>query len=183
MLLAGCASSTERAPASETQVVDAEPRPKVADYLNLADLIDDDESIGMTAGDPFEVSVPNSAGGVDFGFRISNVSSDTFDYVTVEVTPYNAVGDQVASSVGNESTQRLTATGPFAPGESKRVVAENAWYNGNIVSANVTAIEVELSSGEVLDLDLGSRILEGEQRCMMPSFESSFMESDYCRPY
>lgn len=57
----------------------------------------------------------NSVGGVDVLIRWKNNSSKDIKYITFTVEPYNAVGDRVASSIGNKTTAYLEVTGPISP--------------------------------------------------------------------
>lgn len=68
-----------------------------------------------------ELDDTDSAGGVSFSIYYRNESDKEIKYLYFTVSPYNAVGDKVSSSIGNESTIVCKATGPFAPTKDKYI--------------------------------------------------------------
>ncbi len=94
-------------------------------------------------------SGPNSVGGVEVSIAFANRDSvRTLKYIHFTVTPYNAVGDAVASSIGRESTQRLSVTGPIAP---RSKVEERhwapVWYNSTVTCLLLNRVDVEYMDG------------------------------------
>lgn len=76
---------------------------------------------GVTlAGTAFDV---DSVGGIKPKIYWRNDSGKTIKYITFTAVPYNAVGDIVASSIGNRTYVNLKITGPIAP-------ADKAFYEG-----------------------------------------------------
>lgn len=98
----------------------------------------------------FKQSNPNSAGGVDVFIGFTNNSDKTIKYIYFEVTPYNAVGDEVYSQIGNESTVLLQDTGPYQKGEGLSGTYyywQNMWYTWDISSIVLDKIEIEYTDG------------------------------------
>lgn len=101
-------------------------------------------------------SQPNSAGGVDVSISFRNLSEQAIKYITFSVTPYNAVGDQVTSEIGNRSVVPLKATGPIGPavikGDFTSVSWDTIWYNNTITNCAISSVQIEYDSGEIIDL-------------------------------
>lgn len=95
---------------------------------------------------------PDSAGGTGMMFSYYPLadSSNPIKYITVTVTPYNAVGDKVSSTVGNKSETDLKITGPLHGHErSKRARFGEVWYNHSIDRVHLNRIEVEMMDGTI----------------------------------
>jgi hypothetical protein len=93
--------------------------------------------------DRIGVSQPNSAGGVDFRFAVTNTSDKTIKYLEITGVAYNAVGDTVRGEIRRTSTRRVTSTGPYGPSMSTGGrILENAWYNNTVSCAIVTKVEI-----------------------------------------
>lgn len=91
---------------------------------------------------------PNSAGGVDVFVKFINTSSKTIKYARFNVTPFNAVGDPVRSSIGRRGQARLAATGPYGPGaHSESWYWPNTWYNSTIRSVRLDRVEIDFMDG------------------------------------
>ncbi|MBE5787692.1 MAG: hypothetical protein E7324_09160 [Clostridiales bacterium] len=90
----------------------------------------------------------NSVGGVSVFANIRNSGPKTVKYIEMEVTPINAVGDEVFCTIGNGCTRKITFTGPLSPGcQSGRIQWENMWYNSTIKRMTVGPIEVTYMDG------------------------------------
>jgi len=57
----------------------------------------------------------NSVGGINPYTAFRNNSGKTIKYITLEMTPYNRVGDPVACTIRGYSTTTCTGTGPYTP--------------------------------------------------------------------
>lgn len=91
---------------------------------------------------------PNSAGGVDVLMPVENLhESRTIKYLTVEVTPFNAVGDPVVDRVSGDSTVKVRATGPIDPGAFRLLGWEDVWHNETVVCVEVKEITAEYIDG------------------------------------
>lgn len=132
------------------------------------------EGSGVGAGDPFSISLPNSAGGVDFQAGVGVLKSSV-NYLTFTAVPYNAVDDPVTSSISNESARRLKATGPFEIAAFTPVHFENVWYNPTIKYAMVTDVTIEYDSGEIVDVQLDEPI-RADVQCRQYTHESHCRE-------
>lgn len=95
---------------------------------------------------------PNSAGGVDIRFHFRNCSDKTIKYVTVFLTPYNAVDDVVFDEIDDKATKGIRITGPGEPGESFSCYTECLWYNSTIKRASLYSFSIEYMDGSVLDI-------------------------------
>ena len=77
--------------------------------------------------------LPNSVGGVGPTIIWRNDSGKTIKYATFTVTPYNAVGDVVESSIGKRTTAYLEVTGPIETfNNEKDVDGAYFFYNNSI---------------------------------------------------
>ncbi|NLX93020.1 MAG: hypothetical protein GXZ02_03995, partial [Clostridiales bacterium] len=102
-------------------------------------------------------SGPNSAGGVDVGFAIKNLSEKTIKYAIIYCVPYNSVGDRVACSITGKVEDGVKYTGPLAQNQTAyNKVWSNAWYNYSIST-------VRLSKVEILYMDGTSETIQGSQ--------------------
>lgn len=90
----------------------------------------------------------NSVGGVDPYFEVYNPTKDTIKYVAIRMTPFNAVGDPVASRIGRQVVAGLRYTGQLAPGEIGRASFEPVWYNSTIRCVRVNSVSVEFMNGK-----------------------------------
>lgn len=72
----------------------------------------------------------NSADGVSIQILWRNESDKDIKYLRFSVTPYNAVGDKVSSSIGGRSTISCKITGPLPPSASlvNTRLLENEFY-------------------------------------------------------
>lgn len=92
---------------------------------------------------------PNSVGGIDVGIQFFNLTDEPLKYVIFEVTPFNAVGDIVASEISQKTTEIIKVTGPIEPvgGVSRGLnIWRAVWYNYSIrcfVVDRVTIITME----------------------------------------
>lgn len=93
--------------------------------------------------DRIAVSTPNSAGGVDARYSVTNLSSKTIKYIDLTVQAFNAVGDPVAGEIRRSSQREIRDTGPYAPNQSTGPrKLDNAWYNHTIRCARITRLVV-----------------------------------------
>lgn len=102
----------------------------------------------------FGIDEVNSAGGVEpyFVFFNPNAASP-IKYFRIRVTLYNAVGDVISSTIGDQSTTGLSFTGPLsnADGE-KRADWGPVWYNTTGKCIKVESIHVTFVNGKVVSL-------------------------------
>lgn len=100
---------------------------------------------------------PNSAGGVDVGFDIKNLSEKTIKYAIIYCVPYNSVGDRVACEITGEVEKSAKWTGPLAQNRTDyNNLWSKAWYNYSIRT-------VRLSKVEILYMDGTSETIQGSQ--------------------
>ncbi len=90
---------------------------------------------------------PNSAGGVTISIDWKNNSSKEIKYILFQVEAFNAVGDRVRCEIRDSSLFNLEETGPFKSGGTYTSKGKNAWYNKNIASANLDAVDIEYMDG------------------------------------
>jgi hypothetical protein len=95
------------------------------------------------------VSGINSANGVNLTASVTNPNpKSAIKYLTVSVTPFNAVGDVVRSSIGGISTTSIKVTGPISFEDETKILQWDAiWYNPTINCAKVNSISVEYMNG------------------------------------
>lgn len=103
------------------------------------------------------LKAPNSAGGVGFYMDFTNTSGKTIKYAEFGLTPFNAVGDVVTSSVSHQSLETVKYTGPFAPGVSTDDFAvtfnggtvgfSNVWYNSDITCVQLDLVRITFTDG------------------------------------
>lgn len=103
----------------------------------------------------------NSACGVDLKIKLKNNYDATIKYIIFNVTPQNAVGDDVASSYESQMVP-CKITGPIESQKSYEGYWENKWYNSTIVSAKITEIRIEYINGELIRIT-GDNIIYEEQ--------------------
>lgn len=100
---------------------------------------------------------PNSAGRVDVGFTMKNLSEKTIKYALIYCVPYNSVGDRVACSITGKVEDGVKYTGPLAQNDTAYgILWSNAWYNYSIST-------VRLSKVEILYMDGTSETIQGSQ--------------------
>lgn len=106
-------------------------------------------------------SIPNSAGGVDVRMLAINPSiGKQIKYISLNVSPFNAVGDKVRGQIRYDSDRTVRATGPIeADGKERFYKWENVFYNPTIVCFEVNYLSVEYMDGEVIRYD--SQDLQG----------------------
>ena len=94
---------------------------------------------------------PDSAGGVGVLLTLKNLDSKrTIKYLTIEITPYNAVGDIVEDEISEVSTKQLRYTGPLGPNKTcKNIMWEDVWYNYSIRKISIEVIEIEYTNGTI----------------------------------
>lgn len=97
------------------------------------------------------VKGPDSAAGVGAVVRLMMLDESlTLKYLELTYTPYNAVGDQVASEHrGGLSRSKHKVTGPlnFADGETLWG-GDPIWYNPSIHCIKINRVDVEYMNGE-----------------------------------
>lgn len=110
---------------------------------------------------------PNSAGGVTVrGFYYALSSSDNpIKYIDLEVIPYNAVNDVVASTIGEKIKANLRITGPLVEkqGEHLPVIWENVWYNNSISCLQLNSITFEFMNGEKVSYNDNFDVIMSDQ--------------------
>ena len=94
----------------------------------------------------------NSVGGCTIWYRFQNVSGKTINYVTLTVTPYNAVGDEVKNHDRWDATYDAYYTGPVANGAYSRDDWrwENAWYNSTTDHIKCEEVKIDYADGTTL---------------------------------
>ena len=98
---------------------------------------------------------PNSAGGVTVVLMFETYLDEEIKYLTLDVAPYNAVDDKVASDIGNKSDVKLQLTGPIEKGSNHCFECENVWYNSTIKYVVVSSITIEYMNGDIVICDTG----------------------------
>jgi hypothetical protein len=102
----------------------------------------------------FGIDEVNSAGGVEPYFVLFNPNSASpIKYVRIRATLYNAVGDVISSTIGNQSTASLSYTGPLsnADGEN-RADWGPIWYNTTGACIKVESVQVTFVNGKIVSL-------------------------------
>lgn len=95
-------------------------------------------------------SSPDSAGGTSVRFTYYPLvdSSNPIKYIRLTVTPYNAVGDMVSSTVNGKTKAELLITGPLHGHErSIRARFGEVWYNHSIDRVYLNKLEIEMMDG------------------------------------
>lgn len=103
---------------------------------------------------------PDSAGGVGAKMEFRSVTSLDIAYVRFRVTPYNAVGDAVKSSIGDTSTTWLKYTGPVVAGGFGSGSWRPIWYNGTIKELRIDRVEIEFMNDDVVEFEGPGRVFE-----------------------
>ena len=96
-------------------------------------------------------SQPDTAGGVDLQIGFINRDSErAIKYLTVEVTPYDQVGEPVTGSVRGHSRTPFRVTGPIEASDGEQwALFTNAWYHSPGIScARIDKVELETMDGE-----------------------------------
>ena len=95
---------------------------------------------------------PDSAGGVDVKIHFRNNSeTKTIKYAWFQLTPYNAVGDAVASQYSHQ-TGLCEVVGPIPPSGGvlhSDKYWQGVWYNHSIVSARIDNVKIEYIDGSI----------------------------------
>ncbi len=97
----------------------------------------------------FGIDEIDSAGGVSPYVTVLNPDpKGTIKYIRVRLTPFNAVGDAVTSSVGQRGSADLQYTGPLeAIHEDQRTVWRPIWYNSTVDCLRVDSVTVVYVDG------------------------------------
>jgi hypothetical protein len=100
----------------------------------------------------FGISEVNSAGGVEPYATFFNPNAKVvIKYIRLRVTPYNAVGDVISSTIGNQTTAGMYMTGPLANTDGeKRTGWEPIWYNHSATCLKIQSVQIEFVNGKVL---------------------------------
>lgn len=85
---------------------------------------------------------PDQVGHIGTQISLQNVAGKTIKYVTVYLTPYNSVGDQVGCTVQGHSTYGIEVTGPLTVGQKWEGYSDGMWYNNTIVNARIDRVHV-----------------------------------------
>lgn len=96
---------------------------------------------------PVFVSGPDQVGHIGTEILVQNLAGKTIKYITVYLAPMNAVGDQVACTVGGHSVYGIEITGPLNVGEKWEGYSEGMWYNNSIVDAKIDRVHVIYMDG------------------------------------
>ena len=161
----GCQSTTPKSFTDISAEIYEKNRPEMMEAKKL------DAPILMTS---LFSNKPNSAGGVTVrGFYYAlSTSENPIKYIDLEVVPYNAVNDVVASTIDGKTKAALRITGPLVEknGEHIPVVWENVWYNNSISCVQLNAITFEFMNGEKKSYnsyfgDIMSKQLENGKNC------------------
>ncbi len=80
-------------------------------------------------------------------FTFINKTGKDIKYLTVDIRPYNAVGDSVECTVSGISLYSVKCTGPFENGQTYTQILENAWYNTTIETARIQGVTVVYMDG------------------------------------
>jgi hypothetical protein len=92
----------------------------------------------------------NSAGGVEPYFVFTNPNDKSpIKYISLQISLFNAVGDMVGSSIGNQRTKGIRYTGPLAmeDGEDKAQWSP-IWYNTTGSCVRVESMSVTWMNGK-----------------------------------
>ena len=114
----------------------------------------------------FGIDKIDSAGGVEVYFLLVNPNTTSaIKYLTLKVTPFNAVGDVITSEIGNQSTASLGFTGPLANEDGEKSSRWGpVWYNTTTKCIKIESIHVTFLNGESLaftDQSVKSALAEG----------------------
>lgn len=83
-----------------------------------------------------------------------NIEGNTIKYVSVHVTPYNAVGDVVSCTVTQTTTFGIRFTGPIPVGEKVSGFVDGIWYNNSITSAKIDYVDVTYQDDSIERFDV-----------------------------
>ena len=97
--------------------------------------------------EPEFVEGPDEVGHIGAAITVHNLAGKTIKYITVYLTPYNAVGDAVSCTVLEHSTFGIEVTGPLCVGEHWQGYSDGMWYNHSIVAAKIAFATVEYTDG------------------------------------
>ncbi len=97
----------------------------------------------------FGIYQVNSAGGVEPFVDLWNPNpKSAIKYVTISLTPYNAVGDVIHSSIGGGSTKVFRFTGPLANSDGIYPAHWGpSWYNATAECLVMQSLTVEFMNG------------------------------------
>lgn len=98
----------------------------------------------------------NSVGGINMDAVFRNESSKkTINYVTIDVSFYNAVGDILSNEIGGGTSVSLQYTGPLKPGATSGRRYWNACFYNNTFSGTlrINSIFIRYSDGTSLKLE------------------------------
>ncbi len=95
----------------------------------------------------------DSAGGVEpYAAFYNPDSKNPIKYIRMQVTPFNAVGEVVSSSVGGKTTFGLNFTGPLVESDgAKEVTWRAVWYNSTTHCIRVDSIQITYMNGRTLN--------------------------------
>jgi len=96
---------------------------------------------------PVFVEGPDQVGHIGAQISVKNLAGKTIKYVTVYLTPFNAVGDPVSCTVQNHSEYGIEITGPIEVGKKWEGHLDGMWYNNSIVHAKITHIHAIYMDG------------------------------------
>lgn len=98
----------------------------------------------LLGGEPSPVFVngPDQVGHIGTQISVQNIAGKTIKYITVYLTPYNSVGDQVGCTVQGHSTFGIEITGPMTVGQKWEGYSDGMWYNNSIVTAKIDRVHV-----------------------------------------
>lgn len=102
----------------------------------------------------FSPKAPNSAGGVPVVGSVRNLTDKPIKYVHFNAMPFNAVGDEQASQIGNIKLARVTVTGPLTPDQFVGPKWDNVWYNPSISCTVVRSVQVVFMDGSIVSIGL-----------------------------
>ncbi len=88
-------------------------------------------------------------------FTFTNKTGKDIKYLTVDIRPYNAVGDPVECTVSGISLYSVKCTGPFENAQTYTQILESAWYNTTIETAKIEGVTAIYMDGteQVLSAD------------------------------
>ncbi|EJA9197149.1 hypothetical protein FXI35_004889 [Escherichia coli] len=105
---------------------------------------------------------PNSAGGAGVVIDFVNTSGKAIKYVSFNMTPFNSVGDEVASEIDGLKEKQVRLVGPIENGFDTKGMFNsmlsspgrfnNVWYNQTIVCSKINSIKIEFMSGDAVSI-------------------------------
>jgi hypothetical protein len=97
----------------------------------------------------FGIHKHNSVGGVEPFAIFANPKKDTtIKYITLTVALYNAVGDQIRSSIGGGAAKTIKYTGPLVYQGRDDAYWEPVWYNGTAACIAIQGMSIEYMNGK-----------------------------------